>query len=287
MVENASRAGIGTLAITDHDTVEGYGLARDAAEAAGIELLCGVELSTHLAGCSRSVHLLGYFAGEAPAGLQTWLGELQESRRRRNAALLERLQELGLDIAWSEVCALARRQVGRPHFAAVLVAKGYAGSLKEAFDVYLGEGARAWVDRDEPGLGEALERLRKAGAFTSLAHPVRISRDWTVRDWAAIEEAIAACAEQGLDAVECFHSEHTAGDTQRLEELARRYGLNRTGGSDFHGDAKPEVQMGTGRGGNVAVPASVMEPMAERFARWERRETKAAGREHDEEAALR
>jgi hypothetical protein len=260
LLDHAREAGVHVLAITDHDTIEAYGMAAAAAAEKEITLLCGVELSTHLAGCSRSVHLLGYFPSQPDAAFCTWLRELQESREKRNAALLARLRELGLDIQWSDVRALAQRQVGRPHFAAVLLQKGCVTTMKEAFDRYLGEGAAAWVDRDEPSLAEALERVRSTGGLTSLAHPVRISADWQ-----EVERAIATYADEGLDAVECFHSEHAAEDTRRLIALAKTYHLGVTGGSDFHGGTKPEVEIGTGRKGNLRVPASVMDVFARRY----------------------
>lgn len=257
VVECAHRVGISTLAITDHDTIEGYALARDAARRLSLPLLCGVEVSTHLEGCSRSVHLLGYFSGEPEPVFSRWLLDLQESRRQRNAALLVRLQALGIAIEWSDVCKPGQRQVGRPHFAAALLRKGNVCSLKEAFDVYLGEEGKAWVERDEPSLAEALERIRAGGGVASLAHPVRISRDWSM-----VERTIAEYAARGLGAVECFHTEHSPEDTERLVELAGKYGLAETGGSDFHGAAKPDVQLGTGKDGKLIVPARVMDQLA-------------------------
>jgi 3',5'-nucleoside bisphosphate phosphatase len=261
LMELALKVGVRVLAITDHDTIGAYDVLRNEARRCGIELYCGVELSTHLAGCERSVHLLGYFAAEPEAPFSAWLRELQRGRADRNAELVMRLQELGLDVEWSEVRALAQRQVGRPHFAQVLLRKGYVKSLKEAFERYLGEAGLAWVERDEPSLEEAVARVRRAGGVASLAHPVRISRDWK-----KLEKMIARQARHGLEAVECFHSEHTAEDERQLLSIAERHGMSVTGGSDFHGDTKPGIELGTGRGGSLRVPAFVAEQLAERFA---------------------
>jgi 3',5'-nucleoside bisphosphate phosphatase len=261
LLERALQADVRVLAITDHDTIGAYGAICDEARAHGIDLYCGVELSTHLAGCERSVHLLGYFAAEPKAEFGAWLRELQEGRVKRNAELIARLQELGLDVQWNEVSALAQRQVGRPHFAQVLLRKGYVTTLKEAFERYLGEDGMAWVQRDEPSLDEAIAEVRGAGGMASLAHPVRISRDWE-----RVDEIVAAHARLGLDAVECFHSEHAEEDERRLLAIAERYGLRVTGGSDFHGDAKPGIELGTGRGESLRVPAFVAEQLAERLA---------------------
>lgn len=272
LLNAAVAAGVGMLAVTDHDTVQAYGCIRDEAEARGVELFCGVEISTHLPGCSRSVHLLGYFPSQPDASFFRWLEDLQLSRRGRNAALLARLQELGLDIQWEDVSALAQTQVGRPHFAAVLLQKGYVSSLKEAFNEYLGEDARAWVGRDEPHLAEALERILASGGLSSLAHPVRIARDA-----AEVARVVAEYAARGLDAVECFHSEHSAEDTAALLALAEKHNLLVTGGSDFHGATKPGVALVTGRGTTPLVPPDVAEPLrrAVRVARDSRRRSPA------------
>lgn len=261
LLDRAVKIGVKTLAITDHDTIQAYGAVCDAARSLGIELYCGVELSTHLSGCERSVHLLGYFPSDPGAGFCAWLLELQDGRAKRNAELLARLQELGLAIEWDEVRALAQRQVGRPHFAMVLQGKGHVKTLKEAFDRYLGEGGLAWVDRDEPCLADALARVQKAGGVSSLAHPVRISRDWKY-----LARVVEDHARLGLDAVECFHSEHSEEDTRELLAIAEACALGVTGGSDFHGDSKPEIELGTGRNGSLRIPAHVAQWLTEGFS---------------------
>lgn len=262
LLDCALKAGVRVLAITDHDTIQAYQVIRDSARNHGVKLLCGVELSTHLPGCQRSVHLLGYFPSEPAVAFCSWLQELQRGRARRNAELLARLQELGLDIQWDEVRALAQRQVGRPHFALVLLRKGYVKTLKEAFERYLAESGLAWVDRDEPSLEVALKQVRLAGGLTSLAHPVRISRDWEY-----LARIVAEHVSHGLEAIECFHSEHSEEDVQRLLSMAQVQGLGVTGGSDFHGDSKPEIELGTGRSKNLCIPVYVAEQLAKRFSR--------------------
>lgn len=261
LLERASDAGIRVLAITDHDTMRACALIAAAARERGIQFFSGVELSTRLAGSERSVHLLGYFGAEPDPAFLQWLHQLQQGRAKRNAELLQRLQQLGFDIEWSEVTALAQRQVGRPHFSQVLLRKGYVRTLKEAFERYLGEGALAWVERDEPPLAVALGQIRAARGIASLAHPVRITRDWE-----AVDQLVGEYAELGLEALECFHSEHSREDEARLLEIAQRYGLGVTGGSDFHGDAKPEVALGTGVGGHLRVPAFVAQQLSERLS---------------------
>ena len=255
LVEEAVRAGVRVLGITDHDTLGGFDKAVPAGREAAIELVCGIELSTKLHG--QSVHLLGYFL-EQDGGLaefRTWVLDMQESRRDRNIRLVARLQELGFDITLAEAEARGRGMTGRPHFAALLVEKGYVSSYREAFDDYLDESAKGYVYRREPQFAEGVERIRKAGGIASLAHPVRVRGDVP----ALMPELCAA----GMNAIEAYHSDHTGQDTKLYLELAERYGLMVTGGSDFHGTAKPGVKLGTGSG-NLQIPANLMEQLRER-----------------------
>lgn len=251
LIEEASCAGVDVLGITDHDTFAGYDQARTSARAAGLELVCGIELSTKLHG--HSVHLLGYFFGtnHEQQEFRQWVLEMQASRRDRNRRLAARLQELGFDITLEEAEARGKGMTGRPHFAQLMVEKGYVNGFREAFDEYLDESAKGYVYRAEPGFAEGVERIRSAGGIASLAHPVRVRGDVA----ALMPELCAA----GLNAIEAYHSDHTPADTDMYLGMARRYGLLVTGGSDFHGAVKPEVKLGTGHNGNLNVPESVME----------------------------
>ncbi len=185
--------------------------------AAGIELIRGIELTCqHTSG---NVHLLGYFFNGGPQGeFVAWLNALLDSRRDRNRRLERRLQELGLDVHLEEAEQYGRRITGRPHFARVLVAKGYAANLREAFDKYVGELGQAYVERESPAVAEAIERILAAGGVPSLAHPIRIRGDQ--------ESAIAEFAAAGLPAIEAFHSDQGQADTQRYLALAGKYGLS-------------------------------------------------------------
>ena len=238
------------LAITDHDTLAGYDQARSAARDAGVELVCGIELSTKLHG--RSVHLLGYFPGaDGLADFRRWLKEMQASRRDRNERLAARLRELGFDIRLEEAEALGRGMTGRPHFAQVMLRKGYVTSIRQAFDEYLDESAKGYVHRQEPQFEEGVRRIRDAGGVSSLAHPARFPGDAA----ALLPEMQAA----GLQAIEAYHSDHTQVETEMYADLAMRHGLKVTGGSDFHGAVTPDVRVGTGHGGNLHVPPEALE----------------------------
>jgi predicted metal-dependent phosphoesterase TrpH len=242
LLRAAAAAGIGTLGISDHDTFAGYDEAAPLAREAGVELVCGIELSTRLPSHSgsrgKSVHMLGYFlAGEPTPEFRAWLEINQRSRRERNRRLVARLNSLGIVITLGEVEALGRTLAGRPHFARILVEKGYVANRQEAFDRYLGEEGRAYVYRDEPGVEEGIRRIRDAGGLPSLAHPIRIG----TKAEAMLPDFVAA----GLLAIEAYHSDHSPEHVRHYLALAQRYGLQVTGGTDFHGENKPGVALGS------------------------------------------
>jgi hypothetical protein len=252
LIGEAVHAGVDTLGITDHDTFAGYDQALAAASGAGVELVCGIELSTKLHG--HSVHLLGYFLRQdGLAGFREWVRDMQASRRERNVRLAARLRELGFDITLEEAEARGRGMTGRPHFAQILVEKGYVANIRQAFDDYLDESAKGYVYRREPQFAEGVEQIRKAGGIASLAHPVRVQSDVP----AVMPELRAA----GLNAIEAYHSDHGPRETELYLGLAKKYGMLVTGGSDYHGAVKPGVMLGTGYGGNLHIPADLVEKL--------------------------
>ena len=254
LIAEAARAGVNVLGITDHDTFRGFDQAAPLARAAGIDAVCGIELSTKLQG--QSVHLLGYFLGDnGLKDFRTWVLEMQASRRERNVRLAARLRELGFDITLEEAEARGRGMTGRPHFAQLMVEKGYVGSLREAFDEYLDESAKGYVHRIEPQFAEGVARIREAGGIASLAHPVRVRAD--------VAMLLPELCEAGLNAIEAYHSDHEPRDTEQYLGLAERYGLMVTGGSDYHGAVKPGVFLGTGFGGNLKIPADLIDRLRE------------------------
>jgi predicted metal-dependent phosphoesterase TrpH len=253
LVAAAGEADLEALAITDHDTFAGYELALPFAERQGLELVCGIELSTKYQ--TRSVHLLGYFLdGRPPSEFQTWITELQATRHRRNEELVQKLQSYGIEISLEEVCKIGGKLAGRPHFASLLLAKGRVLSSQQAFDEYLGESAKCYVARDEPDLESSIDRIERSGGVTSLAHPVRLARDFEIA-----EKHVRIMMDAGLRAIEVYHSDHTPEDTEFYRELSERLNLLATGGSDFHGSNKPAVRLGSGIEGNVAIPRWVLD----------------------------
>lgn len=255
LIEEARRAGVSTLGITDHDTFAGYDQAREAARSAGIDLLCGIELSTSLHG--QPVHLLGYFVDTDPGPVRSWIVTMQEYRMQRNRRLAARLQELGVDVTLEDAASRGSGLIGRVHFAKALVEKGYVRTVPEAFTRYLGEHARAYVPLIPVTFADAAQRIRETPGVASLAHPVRVRGD--------VSALLPELLEAGVNAIEAYHSDHTRAQTECYLALAKRYGLQVTGGSDFHGPhIKPDIHLGTGRRKNLRIPEDLMERLRNR-----------------------
>lgn len=255
LVELAVESGVEALAISDHDTFAGYDQALPEAQSRGLDLICGIELSTRDPGKARAVHLLAYFLRQPPpAEFRDWLAELIEGRRDRNRRLIASLREKGVEIELAEVERLGRTLTGRPHFARILMDKGYAANYEDAFRRYLGETAPTFVERYAPDVPVAIRRVLNAGGLPVLAHPIRLG----MRDLDTEEKFIRQLRDAGLRGIEVFHSDHRPEDMQRYAGIARKYNLLVTGGSDFHGDIKPQISLGTGYHGNLNIPIAVL-----------------------------
>jgi 3',5'-nucleoside bisphosphate phosphatase len=259
LVEEAVALGLEALAITDHDTFSGFELAREPAQAAGLDLVCGIEISTRLKRENqpviRNVHVLGYFLQQPPDGIRQWLDVLQASRDDRNRRLAVKLRSMGLHVELEEAQALGRTLTGRPHFARVLVEKGYSASIPDAFERYLDESASAYVPRREPSFAEAAAMITASAGVPVLAHPHKLDGGSPERFDDLIRDFVA----QGLRGIEAYHSEHSPAGIAQYLAVARAHGLVVTGGSDFHGDTKPGVELGRGRAGNLHVPREVLD----------------------------
>lgn len=229
-VQMAFDAGLGAIAITDHDTVSGVAEALLVGRELGIEVVPGVEISTVANG--QDIHVLGYYIDIHNEQFLQRLASLRETRDTRNNMIIERLQQLGLDITMAEVLREVENikskgdTVGRPHIAAVLLNKGYVSSISEAFDRYLGTGAAAYANPPRIGPATAIGWIQESGGKAVLAHPGIYHDD-------ALVEAIV---HQDLDGIEVYHSDHTPEDEAKYLSLAQRSGLLITAGSDFHGE---------------------------------------------------
>lgn len=236
----AKRVGLSAIALTDHDTVGGIAEARAAAEEAGIDFLAGIEISCRYPQ-PGVMHLLGYGIDPTQPELARLIDQLIAGREARNPKIIERLRALGIDITLDEVIAKADGGViGRPHFAAVLIDKGRANSVRQAFDWYLAPGAPAYVEKERVSAREAIDAIRQAGGIAVLAHPSQLR---TTND-AQLDRVIKDLVDVGLGGIEVLHSDHDSMMVRKAELLSRRYGLLPTGGSDFHGSSKAAVRLG-------------------------------------------
>ncbi len=250
----AKAAGVSALAITDHDTVDGLPDALEAGARLGIEVIPGTEISSRHG--ESELHILGYFLDCHDPELRHRLGQLRASRHRRNPRIIEKLNELGLALTYEEVKALAGTDsVGRPHIARVLMERGYVTSAKEAFDRYLAEGAAAYVPRELPEPAEAMAWIRAARGIPVLAHP-----SWVKANGAGLLKLCEKLKAEGLAGIEVHYSTHKPQQTAEYLNLARRLDLLVTGGSDFHGLTKPDIEVGVGRG-NLKVSEKLLEPL--------------------------
>ena len=226
LVDLAVSRGVRIMALTDHDSVEGIAEALQAASRyPNFTLIPGVEMSTDIPG--SEVHVLGYFVDPKDGPLQQELARLRNSRRDRGRRMVERLHELGMDIRWERVQAIAGDgAVGRPHVAQALLEKGHIGSVQEAFDRYIGRNGPAYVERTKITPVETVALLHRRRALPVLAHPGEMED---------LEGLLPSLKEAGLVGMEVYYQDYDEVSIQRLLAVARSHHLMVTGGSDYHG----------------------------------------------------
>ena len=224
-VEEASNAGVQALSLTDHDTVDGIDEALKAGSRLGIEVIPGLELSAHID--NREVHILGYCLDwKAPELLEHSI-LLRQRRRDRGIAIVERLNNLGIELTVEEVLSQASGGlVGRPHIAAAMVDRGVVANKEEAFDRFLGDRAPAVVPKPYTAAAEVIDLVHQAGGVAVIAHPGK----------SLSETLIARMVEWGLDGIEVYHPSHQPHQIEYYTQLAEDYGLVESGGSDSHGE---------------------------------------------------
>jgi 3',5'-nucleoside bisphosphate phosphatase len=257
LVAAAEAAGLTAVALTDHDTVDGIAEARAAAVGRSVELVPGVEISAMMD--KGALHIVGLFIDPEDPGLREVLELAKSYRRARDRRIVERLETLGMPVTLGEVAAAAKGGVaGRPHFASVMVAKGYVKSLRVAFRNYLKKGQAAYVPKQRIERRRAVEVIRAAGGVPVLAHP-----DQTGLLGDQLEALIEELWGFGLAGIETQCSGYTPAETRAYARLAETYHLVQSGGSDFHGAIKPGLALGRGPGG-LRVPDDFLPPIRAR-----------------------
>ena len=246
VVRLAKERGLSALALTDHDTIGG--IEEAAAEAAKIELdfLPGIEISCDYP--PGTMHILGYGVDPKSTVLTEMTRQLIEGRDNRNPKIVEKLQSLNVAITMDEVEAEAKGGVvGRPHIAAILVRKGYVSSIKQAFNEYLAPGGKAYFDKERLTSKQALSMILESGGLPVLAHAFQLRTENDLQ----LETIVKNLCDQGLAGIEVMHSDHDAAWIEKCTRLADRHGLVKTGGSDFHGGNKKDIDLGHAAGRRV------------------------------------
>ncbi|MFW6061663.1 MAG: PHP domain-containing protein [Planctomycetota bacterium] len=253
VVQRADEEKLAALALTDHDTTAGLAAAQAAAEQLDeLSFVPGVEVSARSE--VGSMHLLGYGFELGHPALEGLLEQLRVSRQRRNPRMVQRLQELGVDLTMDDVRQVAAERGGgelisRLHIAEAIRRAGHASSTQQAFERYVGKGAAAYVEKDYRPPSEVIDALHAAGGLAVLAHPVHLD----YRNRRHLETILRDLMDAGLDGIEVYHSDHPPEHVRIYLSLARRLGLAITGGSDFHGPTKPNVTVGRPRTPLAAV----------------------------------
>ncbi len=269
LVAKAARAGLSVLAVTDHDNDAGCSEAVDAGQKEGIEIVRGVEISCDVEDLKErgyrpdgrpTMHLLGYFIPEGDNALSGALADLQYHRANRNRLMVERLNELGIEVTFEEVEQEAGgpgAQIGRPHFAAVLVRHGAVPDYQSAFDDYLAKGAKAYLVRKLYKPEDAVKLMLDSGVVPVLAHPFTLNLELQ-----ELERFTDGLVVAGLAGIEGYHGDWPEAEQGPLRSLGESRGLVVSGGSDYHGDMRPERKLPGGKHG-VTVPDEVVDRLRE------------------------
>ncbi len=259
VVRLAAQRSLKAIAITDHDTLAGIAEAQAEGSRIGVEVITGVEISAQWD--AGILHILGLFVDPDNPELLSVLKYLREGRQARVPKILSKLKDCGVHITTDEMAREAVGGVpGRPHLATIMVRKGIVSEAQEAFDLYLKKGAPAYVEKTKIPPGDALQVIKAAGGLSVLAHPYSLDE----QDAGRIREIIRGFVKQGLDGIEAYYPKHTPEQTKAFEEIAAEFNIVVTGGSDFHGASKPEIELGVfpGRG---PLPYSILHEVKTRM----------------------
>ena len=277
LVRYAARKGLSAIALTDHDTIDGIGEAMQTAaslrresESGSLslaasrsipevipEVIPGVELSTEYGG--KNIHIVGLFIDYGNKEFSDKLTEFIDSRYYRNKKMCRLLTEGGYPVPYEELERMfADTVITRPHIARYLLDNGMISSIEEAFRKLIGDDCPYYVPREKITPHDAVRYLVRFGGVPVLAHPMQ----YRLSDQ-EMNELVSSLKEEGLAGIEIYYSSHKPSDTAALSRIAQRYDLLPSGGSDFHGANKKNLDLGTGYG-HLYVPETLLQPLREK-----------------------
>ena len=257
LIDYAHEKGLSAIALTDHDTVDGLSEALERGEKyPDLEVIPGIEYSTVRNG--KDVHVVGLYINYTDENYKKSLQSFIDSRIERNRKMCQKLTDAGMPMTYEE---LVEENPGavitRAHFGRLLLKKGYTTSVKEAFDRFIGDHCPCYVPREKITPQMAIEQILLAGGVPVLAHPVLygLGRD-------AMNQLVSEVADAGVVGIEAIYGTYTPQDERDMKALAEKYKLLISGGSDFHGDNKPHIDLGVGTG-KMVIPYEVLEKIKE------------------------
>lgn len=252
LVAHAKALDINAFALTDHDTVEGVAEAVRAGNELGVEVVSGVELSTHYD--SKEIHIVGLYIDYTDEILKKELDSLRNSRENRNRQICQRFAGLGINVSYEKMLELYPDAViTRAHFADYLVKKSIVKSRNEAFERYLGDSCPCYVHREKMLPARAIELIKNAGGIAILAHPVLYHLGSE-----QMNKLMQYLCDSGISGLEAIYSTYSTGEELKMRKIAKEHNLLISGGSDFHGANKPDIEMGIGRG-RLFIPYEILE----------------------------
>lgn len=251
LISEARKKGLTAFALTDHDTVEGIEEAIKAAENEDVRVIPGIELSTEYEG--KDIHIVGLFIDKEQPAFRKKIQEFVDSRILRNQKMCQKLTEAGCPLTYEELVGeFPDSVITRAHYAQILLKKGYTKSLKEAFERYIGDRGPCFVPREKITPEDGIKLILSAKGIPVLAHPLLYKMGEE-----RLQKLIDRLKNAGLQALEAIYSTYTPSEEKQMCELAKRNGLLISGGSDFHGNAKPGLEIGTGYG-KLYVPEEIL-----------------------------
>jgi len=251
LIDEAKKVGLSAIALTDHDTIDGLDEAIKHGNEIGIKVIPGVELSCEYNG--KDVHIVGLFIDQHNKEFNSQLRAFVDSRDIRNKKMCQKLTDAGMPVIYEEMVEMYGDSVlTRAHYARYMLEKGYIKSLSEAFERYIGDHSPYYIPREKVTPKQGVELILSAGGIPILAHPIlyKLGKE-------AMDNLVSSLKEYGLVGIEAIYSTYTSADERYIREIAKRYSLLISGGSDFHGAAKPGLNLGTGYG-KLYVPLEVL-----------------------------